>query len=300
MKKVFIIVLHYKGIKDTLECLLSLEKIFIPKEISLNTVIVDNASKDNLKSLKAEIIRNDKNLGFAEGNNIGIKYALSKGADHILLLNNDTLVDRDFLKELVFAIEKNSKFGIAVPKIYFAKGHEFHKNRYKKEDLGRVIWYAGGEIDWKNAIASHIGVDEVDRGQFDKETNTEFATGCCMLIRKEVFGKVGLLDKKYFLYYEDSDFSQRVLKDGYEIKFVPQAVLWHKNAGSSGGSGSELQDYYITRNRMLFGMRYAPLRSKFALLRESFKIILTGRKWQKRGILDFYLRRLGKGSFKIY
>ncbi len=298
MKKVFIIVLHYKGVKDTSECLSSLGKIFIPKELNVNIVIIDNASNDNLKSLGAYVIRNNNNLGFAGGNNIGIKYALSKGADYILILNNDTIVDKDFLEKLVSSIKNNNKFGIAVPKIYFAKDCEFHKSRYKINELGKVLWYAGGKIDWKNVIGYHVGVDEVDRGQFDKLEETEIATGCCMLVKREVFEKVGMLNEKYFLYYEDSDFSIRTKTAGFKILYVPDSIIWHKNAGSSDGSGSSLQDYYITRNRMIFGMSYSPIRSKLALIRESFRILLFGRKWQKRGILDFYLGRLGRGSYR--
>ena len=83
------------------------------------------------------------------------------------------------------------------------------------------------------------------------------------------------------------------------MMYSPKAILWHKNAGSAGGSGSKLQDYYITRNRLLFGIRYAPFRSKLALMREGIELIFRGREWQRQGVLDFYLARFGRGSFKI-
>jgi GT2 family glycosyltransferase len=120
-----------------------------------------------------------------------------------------------------------------------------------------------------------------------------------MAVKKEVFEKVGFLNEKYFLYYEDNEYSQRVKRTGYKVVYTPKAVLWHKNAGSAGGSGSNLQDYYITRNRLLFGLAYAPLKARLALLRESFKLLIAGRYWQKRGVLDFYLRKFNKGSYKI-
>jgi len=164
--------------------------------------------------------------------------------------------------------------------------------------LGKVFWYAGGEMDWKNVIGHHRGVDEVDHGQYDDISETGYVSGCCMLLTKKLLEKVGGFDKKYFLYYEDNDLSQRSKRKGFKILYAPKAVIWHKNAGSAGGSGSPLQDYYITRNRMLFGMRYAPLRSKVALVRESIRLLLSGRKWQKAGIADFYKRRFGKGSYK--
>ncbi len=297
MQKVFVIILNFNGNKDTQECLESLGKVNLSKEITLNVVVVDNGSKVQFKAGNVKVIRSEENLGFAEGNNVGIKYALKNGADYILILNNDTFVDKNFLEELLKVADRDEKIGISVPKIYFAPGFEFHKNRYSNKDLGKVFWYAGGESDWKNVIGHHRGVDEVDHGQYDKIMETQFASGCCMFIKKAVFDKVGLFDNKYFLYYEDADLSIRAKKKGFKVIYVPKSIIWHKNAGSAGGSGSKLHDYYITRNRLLFGFRYAPLRSKLALFRESLRVMLSGRFWQKRGVLDFYLNRLGKGSF---
>jgi len=306
MQKVFVIILHYNGYRDTLECLESLQKVNLSKETSIEIVVVDNAPKDKFKVQsskfkvdKVEVIRNEKNLGFAGGNNVGIRYALKNGADYVLILNNDTYVDKNFLEELLKAAGKDDKIGIVVPKIYFAPGFEFHKNRYTPKELGKVFWYAGGEMDWNNVIGHHRGVDLVDKGQFDKAEETDIATGCCMMVKKQVFDKIGLFDEKFYLYYEDADLSEKTKKAGYKIVYVPKSILWHKNAGSAGGSGSGLQDYYITRNRLLFGISYAPVRAKFALFRESLKILLSGRYWQKRGVLDFYFNKFGKGSFKI-
>lgn len=305
MSKIAVVILNFNGNKDTLECIKSLNKLEIGTD-KLFIIIVDNGSEEEFRiqnlefvSWKLKIIRSKKNLGFAEGNNVGIKDALDQGADYILILNNDTLVDKNLVKELVNTFKKDEKIGIVSPKIYFAKGFEFHKDRYPNNKLGRVIWYAGGIMDWKNLIGFHRGVDEVDNGQYDKETETDFASGCCMAVKKEVFEKIGFFDQKYFLYYEDNDFNQRTIKKGYKIKYTPKAILWHKNAGSGGGSGSSLQDYYITRNRLLFGLTYGSLRSKAALLKESFKLFFKGRNWQKRGVIDFYLRNFGKGNYSI-
>ncbi|MEK7534620.1 MAG: glycosyltransferase family 2 protein [Patescibacteria group bacterium] len=311
MQKVSVVILNYNGKDNTLDCLSSLQNV-VTIDTKLEIIVVDNASKDesvafiksqisNLKSqkLQLKVIENRENLGFAGGNNVGIRYALEHGADYVLVLNNDTLVDKNLIDELLKVGNSDENIGILAPKIYFAKGFEFHKNRYTEKDLGKVFWYAGGKMDWKNVIASHKGVDEVDHGQYDKTEETSFASGCCMFMKKEVFGRVGLFDKKYFLYYEDADLSERLKEAGYKIIYNPSAIIWHKNAGSAGGSGSKLQDYYITRNRLLFGMRYAPLRSKLALIKESMKVLISGRYWQKRGILDFYLNKFGKGSYKV-
>lgn len=302
MPKVFVTLVDYNSEKNTLSCLDSLDQLEI-KDFELQIVVVDNASKNNFKAdkkyqnFKLKIIRSEENLGFAGGQNMGIKYGLENGADYILVLNNDVILDKDLIVELLKAFQEKKDCGIVSPKIYFAKGHEFHKNRYSESELGKVIWYAGGKMDWKNVLASHRGVDEVDKGQYEKLEQTDFASGCCMMIKKEVLEKVGLFDEKYFLYYEDNDLSQRAKKAGFKVFYQPKAILWHLNAGSTGGSGSILHDYYITRNRLLFGFKFSPIRTRLALVRESLKLIFTGRTWQRRGALDFYLRRFRKGSF---
>jgi GT2 family glycosyltransferase len=304
MKSVFVSILNFNGRKNTLECLESLKKINIDG-FKLTILVIDNNSAEplDLKSdwegkMRIEVIKNKENLGFSGGNNIGIKYALKNNADYVLILNNDTYVDPDFLTELLRAAEKDKNIGISVPKIYFAPGFEYHKDRYTKSEQGKVFWYAGGKMDWGNVIGSNRGVDEVDRGQFDKTEETEIATGCCMLVRKEVFERTGYFDEKYFLYYEDADLSVRAKSKGFKVVYVPKSVIWHKNAGSVGGSGSVLQDYYITRNRLLFGFRYASFRSKSALFRESLLLLFQGRKWQKSGVIDYCLDKFGKGSYK--
>jgi len=305
MNHIVISLLNFNGLKNTLACLESLRNIKID-DFKLTIVAVDNRSREefDLKSgslgdIPFVVIKNSKNLGFSGGNNVAIKYALENGADYVLILNNDTYADKDFLTELLKAAAKDSNIGILVPKIYFAPGFEFHKDRYLKAEKGKVFWYAGGKMDWNNVIGHNRGVDKVDKGQFDTAQETELATGCCMLIRKEVFENAGLFDDKYFLYYEDSDLSMRAKSKGFKIMYVPSSIIWHKNAGSAGGSGSVLQDYYITRNRMMFGIKYAPLKSKLSLIKESLRLLLKGRYWQKRGIIDFYLCRFGKGTFKI-
>lgn len=298
--KVTIIIVNFNGKSNTLDCLESL-KIMRTADFQTGTIVVDNASTDDSVKVIAQsfpevkIIENKENLGFAEGNNVGIKKALADEVDFVLLLNNDTLVSERLLVEMVKVVSSDSAIGIVSPKIYFAPGYEFHKQRYTKSELGKVIWFAGGKIDWQNMHGVHLGVDEVDHGQFDRQKEIDFATGCCFLARAQVFKKVGLFDKKLFLYEEDLDFSIRIKHAGYKIVYVPKAFLWHKNAGSSG-SGSLLHDYYITRNRLVIGLRWAPWRTKVALLKESVQHLVSGRLGEKWGIRDFYLGRLGKGN----
>lgn len=304
MVNISVVLVSFNTADETHRCIASLFEMDL-QGVELSVVVVDNASKkpfvltQSEKTHAVHLIRNHENLGFTGGFNTGLTFALTTNAAYIMALNNDTTVDRHLLQEFLQVCEKDSKIGIAVPKIYFSKGHEFHKERYKESEEGKVFWYAGGSFDWANVMSQHRGVDEVDHGQYDTSQDIDFATGCCMFFRRSVLENVGMFDDRYFLYYEDADLSCRVVKSGYRIRYVPHAVVWHENASSSGGSGNQLQDYYITRNRMYFGFTYAPLRSKFALLRESLRLLWSGRTWQKRAVVDFYKGLRGKGSYPI-
>ncbi len=302
MKKISIITVNYNTDNETKSLLKSLERIE-KKDIEMNIIIVDNGSKSLFKldsqnkKDNTTVHRSEKNLGFAGGYNFGIKKALKNQSDYILIINNDTLVYTDMLKNLISAIEKGPEIVAAVPRIYFARGHEFHKGKYKSNELGKVIWYAGGYTDWNNIKSIHRGMDEVDHGQYNQTEPTEFATGCCILFKKEILENVGMFNEKYFLYYEDADLSERIKRAGYKILYVPDAKLIHINAASSGGPGNNLHDYFLTRNQMLFGMTYAPIRSKLALIRQSIRYLFSGRPYQKRAIQDFYQRKFGEGTF---
>jgi GT2 family glycosyltransferase len=307
MPKIAIVILNWNGKKDTIECLESIQTME-HGTWNMEFIVVDNGSTDgSVEEIKNEnrkyknynskfkIIENKENLGFAEGNNVGIKHALKEEADYVVLLNNDTLVDKNLIGELLKAMENENTIGIAGPKIYFAPGFEFHKDRYKEDERGKVIWYAGGIIDWQNVYASHRGVDEIDHCQYDQMGETDFVSGCCMMVRKEVFNKIGLLDPKYFLYWEDTDFCQRAKRMGFKIVYVPQAFLWHKNASSSEKPGSKIHQYYQTRNRFLFSLKYASWQSKLALFRESIKFLVND-GIRRGATIDFYLGRFSRKS----
>lgn len=300
VKKIFLVLLHYKGLSLTEDCLSSLAKIKTGSFEVAILVVINNPEEDYASLSKkfpaAVFLETNQNLGFAEGNNVGLRYALENGADAVLLLNNDTFVAPDFLLKLLAAARRQKKGGLFVPKIYFAPGWEFHHDRYLPSQLGKVLWFAGGRVDWANIATPHRGVDEVDVGQYDTLAPVEFASGCALLVKKEVFEKVGLLEGKYFLYYEDADFCQRALRKGFRIFYVPEAKIWHKVAASSQ-IGGDLQDYFMVRNQLLFGWRFAPWRSKLALLKQSLRFLLFGRPWQRQGVVDFYLGRWHQGSW---
>lgn len=295
--KITIVIVNWNGKDDTVVALDSLKKID-KRGYDLSVFVVDNGSTNDSVGVinKAHpwvtLIETGKNLGFTGGNNIGIKEALRQKADFVWLLNNDTIADKDALS-IVRAFD-DQRVGVAGSKIYFAPGHEYHKDRYTKKDRGKVIWYAGGIVDWANMYASHRGVDEVDSGQYDKEEETAFITGCSMIVRREVFENIGLLDDAYYLYLEDLDFCLRAKRAGYKLLYCPKSIIWHINAGSSGGAGNPLHDYYLTRNRLRIGMRYAPGRTKFALLKEAIGFAAHGPQEKRKAVLDAVLGRFGK------
>ncbi len=297
--KTAFVVLSYNTKKLTSQCIDSLK---IAGGNNLKIIVVDNNSSDGsqemLKSRKdIEYFLLKNNLGFTGGNNYGIRHCLKKGHKFIGIINSDTIVDKDFLQPLVNQLKFNPDTGLVGPKIYFYPGKEYHRNRYKSSEKGKVIWSVGGNIDWDNVYASNRGIDEVDHGQYDKITETDFVSGCCLAATSDTWKKINLFDERYYLYYEDADLSQKSKKIGLKNVCVPQSKIWHINAGSSKVGGG-LHDYFITRNRLLFGIKWASSRAKLSLIKESFKLLLKGRQFQKKAIKDFYLLNFGKGSWK--
>ncbi len=208
-----------------------------------------NLSKNYCDSLI--LIKNKENYGFAEGNNIGMRFSLKNlDPDYILLLNNDTVVGKNSLDVLVKNGENNREIGILGPKIYF----------YDKPD---VIWSAGCKISWKLSRGIQIGTNELDQGQFDKQRKVEYVSGSAFLIKTEVIQRIGLMDEEYFLYFEETDWTLRANQAGYESLYVPTAQVWHKVSQSGGGMSKPTGLYYITRNRWIFMKKWAK-RSDYA------------------------------------
>jgi GT2 family glycosyltransferase len=207
-----------------------------------------------------------KNKGYSHGVNEGIKKAIKEGFEAFVVINSDVVVKANFVENVLDELNKKPKCLIG-GKIYYAKGYEFHKDKYRDEDLGKVIWYAGGTIDWANMYISHRGVDQVDTGQFDNIEETEFITGCLVCFDKEAFETIGPWNEKYFLYYEDSDFCERAKQKGYKLIFDPDIIIWHKNAQSTDGSGSALHQKYQEKNRIIFALKYAPLRTRMHVVK---------------------------------
>lgn len=247
MKKVFIILVNYNGTRDTVDCINSLNKIDYP---SYEIVLVDNASQDIVQLEKevaklenVKLIRLEENLGFASGTNIGIRYAKDHGAEYVLLLNNDTVVEETFLTELVNTAQAHSEAGIVTGKILFFSA----PNR---------IWYAGGEMNLNKAMVRHLESGRID-SKITEEKEVTFVTGCLMLISSEALDVVGILDDSYFMYSEDVDYCYRMQKQNYKVIYTSKAIIYHKVSASTGGKSSAFSQYYRTRNDLWILSRYA-------------------------------------------
>lgn len=239
---VVIVVLNWNGKDDTLACLRSLRQLDYP---NCDIVVVDNGSTDgSVEAIRGSfpdvtILETGQNLGFVEGNNVGLRYALARGVDYALLLNNDTEVAPDFLSLLVKAAESVSQAGVAGPTIYYF-------------DRPTTIWSAGGHIDWGRGRTCMIGLNQADQGQFgDVPHPVDFVTGCALLIKLLVIEQAGFLDSRFFAYYEEAEWCVRIARAGFQILHVPQAKVWHKISPAARDASPQVH-YYMTRNRLLF------------------------------------------------
>jgi GT2 family glycosyltransferase len=265
---VMIVILNWNRLRDTAECLGSVSGIDYP---NFGIVVVDNGSDDGSA---AEIrrafphvllIENRENLGFAEGNNVGIRHALKRGADYVWLLNNDTVVDPRALTAMVESAERNRDIGILGSKI-----------RYY--DQPQILWFAGATIDWEHAISAHIGRLEKDTGQYDREREVDRVTGCSMLIRRKVFEDIGLFDEKFFLYAEEVDLCVRARKMGYRNYYVPKSVVYHKISASSGENSVPLYAYYNTRNFLYLIRKNIPFpKREYYLARSVVRVLFAAK-----------------------
>ena len=250
--RVVIIILNWNGKEDTIECLESLKQITYP---NYEILLVDNGSTDGSVGCfrerypGMEIIENGANLGFAEGNNVGIRRAMDEGVDYVLLLNNDTVVDPEFLGELVKVAEGDERIGIVGPKIYY----------YDYKGRKDVIWFAGGKINWYTLSIYNIGMKQTDCERFDRIKRTDHVTGCAMLIKTIVLQHVGLLDTTYILFIEDTDLCVRSLLDQWNIVYVPRSKVWHKVAKSTSKI-KVLPIYFFVRNKIIFAKKFSKLK----------------------------------------
>jgi len=240
-KLVYIIILNWNGFKDTIECVESCLKLVYP---SYEIVVVDNGSDDGSETIIREhfpglkFIQTGANLGYAGGNNAGIRYAIKEGADYIWLLNNDTTVDPKALSELVNIAEMDPVIGITGSKIL----------SYSQPS---VLLFAGGLLDLSLGTANHIGEGRMDIGQFDTSLETGYITGCSLLVKRSVINDIGLMNENYFLYYEETEWCIKAKEKAYTLIYVPKSIVLHKESVSTQKRKGSMT-YYLTRNQLYF------------------------------------------------
>lgn len=247
--KVAIIILHFDNRQNLIECLSSIQQISYS---NYNTIVVQNGNRSLIDSASIqsnspsslEFIRVPQNVGYACGNNLGIRKALENGADYLLLLNDDTMVAPNFLDILVEEGEKSPNTRILGPKIYYA-------NEPKK------IWFAGAKFDSRTCRLLNTSADEVDPSIDEEPFDSDYITGCALMIKRDLIEKIGLLDERFFLYWEDVDWCIRAKTAGFRNILVPHSHIWHKVSVSMGGTESPLKAYHKTRSHLLFAKLHA-------------------------------------------
>ena len=285
MKEVSIITINFNGLADTCALIET-----IPFNDNLEVIVVDNASQNqeaetiSKKYQQVKVIKSEKNLGFAGGNNLGIKAAQGK---YLFFINNDT-VFKDFnVQALIDRLESSPAIGVVCPKIRFAWGNN-------------PIQFTGYTPLTKITVRNQaIGFGEDDQGQYDTAHSTPYAHGAAMLVKREAIDKVGLMPECFFLYYEELDWSMMFTRAGYQIWYEPLCTIFHKESQATG-QNSPLRTYYIVRNRLLLVKRNWPGITKYLSfayllgivgLRDICKNALTGQwdilKATLRGISDF-------------
>ena len=288
MIDISIITINYNGLNDTCALIET-----IPNNDKLEVIVVDNASKNqedeadtiSKKYPHVKVIKSEKNLGFAGGNNLGIKAAQGK---YLFFINNDTIFKDFNIQALINRLESSPTIGVVCPKIRFAWG-------------SNPIQFTGYTPLSKITVRNQsIGFGEADEGQYDTPHPTPYAHGAAMLINREAIEKTGLMPECFFLYYEEIDWSMMFTRAGYQIWYEPQCTIYHKESQSTG-KNSPLRTYYIVRNRLLLVKRnwngltkyftYAYLIGVVGV-RDILKYVLIG-KWELvkatfQGIRDFY------------
>lgn len=285
---IYIILVNYNNYEDTLECVKSLKNCTYK---NYNIIVVDNASNNasinELRKYKNEyiLIEAKENLGFSAGNNVGIKFAINHGADYILLINNDTVVDKGFLEPLISVVESDSEIGIMSGQIYYY-------------DYSNLLWFDGGYINSWKGQAYHKNIKKENDSSLPILEEVDFLTGCFMFMPVKVIESVGGLDEDYFLYYEDTDFCSKVRKHGYKLILNRSSKIYHKISKSTS-ENSDLYLYYNTRNRLIFVQRNIDNVNEYI----SYMYILISiiYKWIKyrnvflfKGLKDFLQGKRGK------
>ena len=284
----FAIIVNFCNSTDTIETVNSLlQSSVVPTIVVVDNASVDDSYNDLKRNLPSDVvlIRAEYNNGFSAGNNIGIKYALSHNAHYLILINNDTKVDKYMISNL---LKYTNQHTVTSPKIYYYA----HPDR---------IWFGGGRLEKYSGRFLHVGYNMTDSSSFNEMLSCDFLSGCCFMMTSDIVRKVGLLDESYFMYYEDVDYSIRLKNEKIDLLMIPNAKLWHKVGASSGGDLSRFNIYYGNRNRLFlqkkfkfsFYVRMLTFISRIFLLLKGI-ILNTNQKYIWYSLLDYYFNRMGK------
>ena len=249
---VYIVVLNWNGREDTLACLRSLEPVWNERT---KGIVVDNGSSDGTPDAvreafpAVEVLEAGRNLGFTGGNNIGLRFALDRGADYVLLLNNDTIVAPGFLREMLAVATVSERIGFVSPKIYFL-------------DPPDLLWFAGARFSTWSGYGRVTGYREPDRGQYDDVRTIDRPCGCAVLVSRRLCLEAGLMDDMLFLYVDEVEWMLRARKHGFKACFAPKAKVWHKVSASVGKEGHPDAFYYGVRNTLYALNTHAPCGNK--------------------------------------
>lgn len=239
--RVCIIILNWNGWQDTIACIESIKNLDYE---NYQVLVIDNGSTDDsvrqirVSFPKLDIIQTGRNLGYSKANNIGIKHALKENVDYILLLNNDAEVTPDFLTVLIDAAVDFPDSGMLGPKIY----------DFKEPDK---VCFAGAHFDYGNCRLTTTGFSRTNQKKDLTPFETDYVNGCALLVKRKTIEKIGMLDERFFLYWEDVDWGLRCMKAGLKNLVVPASQIWHKDSGSNNNSISLLRIYHNLRSRIL-------------------------------------------------
>lgn len=296
--KIISVILNTNRRDDTLACLDSLYANHYP---NLAVIVLDNASTDGSsqaiceKFPQVQIINLTENLGYAGNNNVGIQAALDQHADWVFVMNEDIILAPDVLVNLIAAVKDQPETGIIGPMVYHA-------------DEPNVIQSAGGFLSKKRWDAVHRGFNEKDEGQYAAREYVDWISGCAIMVKRDAIIQAGLIDQRFFYYWEETEWCARIARLGWRVLFVPQAKIWHKGVQREYNPSPNVT-YYAVRNRLLLLQKHhAPprvwirtitfyLRTLLAwTIKPKWKFKKDHRKALWQGMIDFLFKRWGKRS----
>ncbi len=281
------LIINWNGqnyISDTISRLLT-------QSPDLKVTVIDNASTDDSAKIISrqfpgvELVSPPQHLSFSECLNFGFSRSVARGSIYTWLVGSDVLVEDNCLKNLLELGEKYGDVGMVCSKIYVVPNKD------------RLIYYAGGIMDWFNLRPVNRGQGQVDAGQFEHDVETDFVLPLSTLIKTRILTEVGILDPAYFADYDWLDFCYKCRRAGWRLMYASQSHVGYQNLQEPDFPDS-IKEYFIDRNQLLFGLRHGPFYTKFSLLKNAFHEYFFGRPWQRRAVLDFFTGNFGRGSYQ--